>query len=533
MEGTQEERTHLSSVGGNDLSKYEPKTAYFEHQRRTLVAAYPHDEWGFLMEPGCGKSKTLIDDICIHFEFRGLQLAAILAPKGVYDNWVAIEIPRHMPDRIRQRCIVHMWQGGHSKAEQSKLDFMCEEPRSGQLKILVMNLEAISMSKRGLEFLRRFVSAGRCMVGVDESSKIKNPDAIVTKRLHELRDVVEKHRGWRRILTGTVATRSPMDVWSQFEFLQENYFRCGSFFGFRGRYAVTKQIDFRNSARRAADEAMGRSGRKITVIEEYRNLEELRELMARRCTIVRKADCLDLPPKRGGVSDPGGPRVRHVQMTERQLQLYSDLVELATAEISEGQHITVTHILTKMLRLHQILSGVVVSEDGETTYIDTNLPDALQEELEETEGQTIIWCRYRHDVEMVKERLQKMGRIYVEYHGGVSQPDRRSAIEQFQNGQADVFVGTVDAGGFGITLTAASSVVYYTTWYNLEKRLQSEDRPHRIGQRNVVTYTDLVHPETVNVPILDRLCAQQNLAEFMMTGPAAVRNLLTGKCDFG
>jgi hypothetical protein len=519
------------------VTKYEPKIPYYHHQKSSLVEAYPHEEHGFIFEPGCGKSKTFIDDMGIHFEYKGLQLGCVIAPKGVYDNWYHTEIPRHMPDRIRERTMVHLWRGGGTKTEQRQLDYLLEEPRPGYLKVLIMNTEAVSMSTRAWDILRRFVGAGRCMIGVDESSKIKNADSIISKRLlgtrkeTGLRDISIRTKGWRRIMTGTPATKSYMDLWAQYEFLQDDYFRTGSFFGFRARYAEVKMIDFRKQAQRDADAAAGRKGHKVPVIEGYRNIDELLTKMRRHASIWRKADCLDLPPKIGGVSDPNGPRLRKVTWTDEQARMYTDLVDFATAEISPSQHVTVTHVLTKMLRLHQILSGITVSDDGVTSYIGTNLPNALQEELEESSGQSIIWCRYRHDIDVAGERLRKMGRSFVEYHGGTSADDRRRAIDDFQAGRVDDFLGTVDTGGMGITLTAASSVIYYTCWYNLEKRLQSEDRPHRIGQTKSVTYTDLVHEGTVNMSIMARLCAQQEMAATVMVGRQAVRDMLTGAVD--
>ena len=94
------------------------------------------------------------------------------------------------------------------------------------------------------------------------------------------------------------------------------------------------------------------------------------------------------------------------------------------------------------------------------------------------------------------------------------QTERQKTIDRFQDPDSDArfFVGNPQTGGYGITLTAANTVIYYSNGYDLEKRLQSEDRAHRIGQKKSVTYVDLIAPKTIDEKIRKALRAKINIA---------------------
>ena len=182
----------------------------------------------------------------------------------------------------------------------------------------------------------------------------------------------------------------------------------------------------------------------------------------------------------------------------------------------EGQTITAPHVLTQMMRLHQISCGHIKSEDGEITDIKNNRITELMNVLEETEGKAIIWANYIHDIEnIVKEIKKEYGEdSVVQYYGAIEAEKRQKNIEQFQDPDSPVrfFVGNPQTGGYGITLTAANTVIYYSNGYDLEKRLQSEDRAHRIGQKKSVTYIDLIAEKTVDEKIVKALRKKIDIA---------------------
>tara|TARA_R110002110_G_scaffold156944_1_gene352543 strand:- start:33 stop:575 length:543 start_codon:yes stop_codon:yes gene_type:complete len=172
------------------------------------------------------------------------------------------------------------------------------------------------------------------------------------------------------------------------------------------------------------------------------------------------------------------------------------------------------------MRLHQITCGHLKNDDGTTTTLKNNRMKELLSLLEEVEGKVIIWANYIYDIEnIVKTINEEYGEdSIVQYYGATSSDDRSKAIKNFQdpNSKVRFFVGNPQTAGYGITLTAAQTVVYYSNGYDLEKRLQSEDRAHRIGQKKSVTYVDLIAPKTVDEKIVKALRSKMDIANTIM-----------------
>lgn len=496
------------------IPSYEFKTTPYRHQGFEGALKHWNEEaWGFLLEMGTGKSKIFLDNGCILFELKEIDAILLMAPKGVYQNWTDKEIPAHVPDRIRKNALIHLWRGGHTRTEQAELEELMT-PVEGRLRIFVVNLEAVPASANLEKWVLRFLKSGDVLFGIDEASRIKNPTAKTTKRVIRW----GKLACYRRIMTGTPVPRSPLDLWAQCEFLEPGCLGFRSFFTFRARFAIIEKKLF--------------GGREVQVVVGHRFTDQLSNTLSAIGTIIRKEDCLDLPPK---VYEEWS-----VNLTAEQTRVYSELKKFATAELAEGKFVTSTAVITTLLRMQQIVSGHVVDEDGTVHELPSNRPTELLNILEDVTEKTIVWCHFRHDIEMVAKTLTEKGYRVVTYHGGTSQADRAEAIYRFQgekagpdgatdycspDQQADVFVGTEHAGGYGITLTAAKYVIYYSNGFDLEKRLQSEDRAHRIGQTSSVTYIDMVARGTVDEKVIAALKAKEQLANIIMDGPARIRDL--------
>ena len=355
-----------------------------------------------------------------------------------------------------------------------------------------MNVEALS-TKKGLEFATKFISCHETMLAIDESTTIKNPTAKRTKSILQL----GKQAKYRRILTGSPVTKSPLDLYTQCGFLDSFLLGFDSFYAFRNRYANMIDKNF--------------GGRRVQLIGSYKRLDELAEKLKIFSYRVLKEDCLDLPEK--------VYIRREVDLTEEQLKAYSTMKSAALALLN-GKMATAPHVLTQMMRLHQITCGHLRNDDGTITDIKNNRIKELVNLLEEVEGKVIIWANYVHDIKhIVKTIRDEFGEdSIVQYYGAVSSEDRQKAIEKFQNpdSKARFFIGNPQTGGYGITLTAANTVVYYSNGYDLEKRLQSEDRAHRIGQNKSVTYVDLVAPKTIDEKIRKALRKKINIATEVM-----------------
>jgi SNF2 family DNA or RNA helicase len=183
--------------------------------------------------------------------------------------------------------------------------------------------------------------------------------------------------------------------------------------------------------------------------------------------------------------------------------------------ILNGKQVTSVTVLTQLMRLHQITCGHFTADDGSTQLVKSNRITELMDVLEEVEGKAIIWATYQHDItNIIKAIVEKYDdESIVDYYGLTPQEDRQENIQKFQNNSKCRFlIGTPQTGGYGITLTAANTVIYYSNGYDLEKRLQSEDRAHRIGQKKSVTYVDLIAEKTVDEKIVKALRKKINIA---------------------
>ena len=470
------------------MINYKFKTKPYEHQLIALEKSWDKKEYGYFMEMGTGKSKVLVDNMAMLYDKGRINGAIIVAPKGVYNNWFSQEIPTHLPSHIQPKMV--MWTALTSKTKDKEYQSLFETGHD--LHVLIMNVEALS-TKKGLEFATKFISCHETMLAIDESTTIKNPTAKRTKSILQL----GKQAKYRRILTGSPVTKSPLDLYTQCGFLDSFLLGFDSFYAFRNRYANMIDKNF--------------GGRRVQLIGSYKRLDELAEKLKIFSYRVLKEDCLDLPEK--------VYTRREVELTDEQSKAYSTMKSAALALLN-GKMATAPHVLTQMMRLHQITCGHLRNDDGTITDIKNNRIKELVNLLEEVEGKVIIWANYVHDIKhIVKTISDEFGEdSIVQYYGAVSSEDRQKAIEKFQNpdSKARFFIGNPQTGGYGITLTAANTVVYYSNGYDLEKRLQSEDRAHRIGQKKSVTYVDLIAPKTVDEKIVKALRAKMSIANTIM-----------------
>ena len=467
---------------------YKFKTKPFEHQLKALEMSWDKKVFAYFMEMGTGKSKVLIDNISMLYDKGKINGALIIAPKGVYKNWFSSEIPTHMPDHIEREVVLWEATGGKKKELEYKKLFKSTD----NLQILVMNVEAFS-TKKGKMFAWKFLNCHQSMMAIDESTSIKNPGANRTKNIIELGKDVK----YKRILTGSPVTKSPLDLFTQCYFLDPWLLDQQSYYAFRVRYAKMRSINV--------------SGRQVQIVVGYRNLPELSDKLKPFSYRVLKDDCLDLPKKTY--------MKRIIELSDEQKKLYKSMKERALAVLN-GKMVTSMTVITQMMRLHQITCGHFKSDDGEVQKVKSRRLDELMDVLEEVEGKAIIWAHYRHDIEIILEEVQKKygDNSIVTYYGDTSTEDRQKAIAAIQdpNGSTRFLVGTPQTGGYGITLTGASTMIYYSNGYDLEKRQQSEARIDRIGQEKPMTYIDIIAEDTIDEKIVDALRRKVNIATEIM-----------------
>ena len=468
--------------------KYKFKTKPFKHQAEALEKACDQQYYAFFMEMGTGKTKVAIDNLAMLYLKNKVDAALIIAPKGVYDNWVTLEIPKHLPDDVPVKMM--RWQPRLSKTYQKELEIFVKHRFDG-LKIFVMNIEALSTSK-GTKIAGVFLIQNEDnMIIIDESTTIKNRGASRTKNLMTLKG----YSSYRRILTGSPITKSPMDLYSQCSFLSTRALNFSSYYAFQGRYAIIKQRAF--------------GARSFQEIVGYRNLEELNEKLEQFSTRTLKEECLDLPDKLY--------TRRNITMSDEQNSVYNQMKKLALAQLDSGELSTTASILTQIMRLQQICCGFFQPDVGEIRQLPNNRLSELLDITDELQGKAIIWASFTHDIQQIARSLRdRFGPDSVAlYYGDTPQEDRQKIVHKFQDMTSELrfFVGQPKTGGYGITLSAATTVIYYSNSYDLENRLQSEDRAHRIGQKKNVTYIDLVCPNTIDEKILEALKSKINLSQ--------------------
>ena len=473
------------------MINYKFKTKPYAHQLTALEKSWEKQVYAYFMEMGTGKSKVLIDNISMLYDKGKINGALIIAPKGVYQNWYNLEIPTHLVDHIDKKMV--LWQAMINKTQAKKLNTLFKTGE--ELHILIMNVEAFS-TKKGVDFAHKFLNCHNALIAVDESTTIKNPGAKRTKNILGL----SKYSKYRRILTGSPVTKSPLDLYTQCYFLSPWLLDHSSFYTFKNRYAVMRTANF--------------GGRSVQIVVGYRNLAELSEKLKPFSYRVLKDDCLDLPKKTF--------MKRIVQLSDEQKKVYSQMKQTALAFLN-GKAATTATVMTQLMRLHQITCGHFTADDGTTQILKNNRIDELIDLLHEVHGKVVIWAHYRHDIETIVEHIKKEFNTDVDnsvmtYYGDTSVEDRQKAIKEIQDLDSPVrfLVGTPQTGGYGITLTAASTMIYYSNGYDLEKRQQSEARIDRIGQTKPMTYVDIIAEDTVDERIVKALRKKINIASQVM-----------------
>ena len=354
---------------------YKFKTKPYAHQIKALEESWNKIYYAYFMEMGTGKSKVLIDNISILYDKGKINGVLIVAPKGVVKNWHEGEIPTHLVDHIEHKNV--LWQSLINVKQQKKLDTLFETGE--ELHILVMNVESLS-TKKGVAFAEKFLNSHRALMAIDESTTIKNPDAKRTKNIVSLGKLAR----YRRILTGSPVTKSPLDLYKQCEFLEDELLGFNSYYAFRTRYAVMRTANF--------------SGRSVQIVVGYRNLNELSEKLKPFSYRVLKDECLDLPKKTF--------MKREVLLTPEQTKAYLQMQRLAHAQL-DGKMMTTATVLTQLMRLQQITCGHFTADDGTIKEMPNNRIGELLDLLDEVEGKVVIWAQFQRDVHNIINALSK------------------------------------------------------------------------------------------------------------------------------
>ena len=478
------------------------KTKPFKHQAHIFYESRNKENYALFMEQGTGKSKVVVDTASYMFENNMIDGIMVIAPKGVHSDWISYHFPEHKPDRVASDMAY--WSADNKKSEAEHITKMILPPERHQmdrkLKVLAINIDGVNVA-RGYAVVETFLKNNRCLLVVDESSRIKNTKAKRTKKVLKL----GKLANYKRILTGTPVTKSPLDLYSQMSFLSPDILGFNSFVSFRARYAILR------------DQILSNGGRYQMVVG-FRpdRLDEITQLIAPYSYRILAKECLDLPPLTFSKSS--------VIMNTEQLRIYNELAEDLYSELA-GAAMTVPTLLTKLLRLSQITGGFFPSDEGESLPVGDSNPklERLLDTIKEIDesSKVIIWARFKPELDVITEALAKEygENTVVDYHGRVTNKRREYAKETMRDEESQVrfFVGNPRAGGTGLNLTAANFMIFFSSGFDLDDRLQAEKRSHRIGQKKHVHIIDIIAKDSMDETIIESLKNKKDIAD-VITG---------------
>lgn len=482
------------------MEKYPFKTKPFAHQLDCWDRSKDKESFAILAEMGTGKTKMLIDSAAWLYDQGKIDSLLVIAPKGVYRNWwnrdtdgkPIGEIVTHMPEHVRYYATY--WDTYQTQAKLREYQTLFNP--SEDFHILVMNVEALS-TNNGYDFAKKFLRCHTAMMAIDESTTIKNPKSTCkrSKAAVTLGGIAK----YRRILSGMPVTRSPLDLYNQCMFLDWHLLGFSSFFSFRNRYALVQKMQL---GQRVFDKIIG-----------YQRLDELTDKLAMFSYRITKDECLDLPAK--------VYVTREVELTTEQQKYYTTLKNQALLQLQNSSIVTAPMVMTRLQKLHEIVCGFIKDPDsGDIEEIPNNRIAAVLEILEEADCKVIIWSNNTHDIHAIHKAIAKeYGPQSVAKFHGDTRPDEREIIKQnFQdpNNELRYLVMNQATGRFGVTLTEAKIMVYYSNSYDLEHRTQSEDRAHRIGQTEHLTIIDLITRKTVDERIIKLLREKKQLSDLIM-----------------
>lgn len=453
-------------------------------------------------EQGTGKTALALAT------FEGLATASpplatgllVVAPNGVHRAWVRDEAPKHLA--LPAASLAYSTEGARTKGGAAALEALLASPGPA---ILSMSYDAV-VTERGLDAASRFLRGRPCLLVLDESQRIKTPRARRTRACHKLARLAP----YRRTMSGTPIAQGPFDAWSQYKALDPRFwdpFMLGTFTDFKARFGVFRLRQFGGN-------------RAFNQLVAYRDLEALHAILAPSTSRVTKDEVLDLPPKTY--------TRRSFDLYPAERRAYGLVRDEVVAELGRLGEVTAALAITRLLRLQQVASGFVTTDDREEPV---DIPgggsrlDHLLALLEDDPRSTIVWCRFRRSVERVYEALRAADARRVEegeaargvarYDGSTPPEERDEAARAFQAREARYLVANPAAAGEGLNLYAGTLQVYYENSFNLVQRLQSEDREHRKGQEQPVEIVDLVAEDTIDDHVREALSAKHDVASIV------------------
>ena len=565
----------MSSIDDPLPDGYRPHIPFWTvQQREAFLRSYNQQLFALFMEPRTGKSKPTVDTACYQYERKSspLHVNAVLViawPYGVHSNWIREAFPDNVPRRIK-------WSGMIWRTKLTDRKYYQEQFKEllafQGLSVLAVNAEAL-VSNDTKKAIGQFLKArGRVMVVADESSFMATPSARRQRTMHNISKITPQVV-MKRILDGTpVGKAGPLDYFTQVRFLSPSILGYSTSIEFRTHFAVMETqgdweyrrayeaildsyleagIPLSQAETQAAQAAKGK-GKSWPAIKQdvegrpiFQNMDELWEKLEPYSYRATFEQCFNTPRK--------VYQKRLFVLTDEQRRIYNALRDEYQAEFADGRVITAAHHLTRVLRLQQVASNFYPAEQSIEPHgpceglgciecdglgvTETTIPlreihpghnprlDALREELKYGRP-TIIWARFRPDIDACFELAASMGMNPGRWDGAVSSEQQQQAKEDFQAGKSGAFVASnvfTSGATRGQNLSKAAGHVIYSNSFGMRTREQLEQRAET-KSRTVGTYVvDLVAEDTVDdTLIIPALRMGMDVSAYVMRDPGKV-----------
>ncbi len=453
----------------------------WQHQIEGIKQASDKQGFAFFFQVGTGKTSTCINTLRLKYQTHGQILKTlILAPPIILENWKREFL---MHSNIGPKSIEVLY--GSQKERCQKMKSMGE-------KIVITNYESLTM-KELLPLLKEWMPQ---VLVLDESHRLKDIKAGRTKAAIALSDIAH----YKYLLTGTPILNNLMDIFTQFRILDNGRTFGQNFFGFRGRFFIDKNAGM--PKQKYYPNWQPRQGA----------AEEINQLIKRKSMYVSKEDCLDLPPLvRQTIEVPLSPAQDKVYQEMKRDFIAFIESKAAVAELA----------IVKALRLQQIVSGFVNVEEGggersAHRFDDTPREKALKELLSDITPahKVLVWAVFKENYATIRKVCEELSLDYVEITGERTQKEKLEAVERMQKDpKCRVLIGHPGSGGIGVTLTAASYMIFFSRSFSLEYDIQAEARCYRGGSEihSKITRVDLVASGTIDEQVLKSLASKQNI----------------------
>lgn len=440
----------------------------FEHQQTILDKAKDKSEFAFFLETGTGKTILSIENMIYLYRQKKIGAAIVTAPKTVLKPVWEKTLELYIKDFA---YYIFQWIGNIHESQNNILNSIFKKDTDPtRFPIFLINIEAFSYN-RIYALVEHVMRRWYTLWIMDESTTIKSPATKRTKGILKIAHLAE----YKRILSGYPVLKSPEDLYAQIQFLGPHLIPQKSFYGFRNEFCITQQIDNR-----------------VTIVKGPKNIEQLNGLIQPFSARVLKKDCLDLPAKL--------KTIRYVDMTEQQRRYYKQMKEEGYITLKHTEDkVFASTLLVQLNKLHQVANGLLIGNIGDMDCDKYGLlSDLLENEI--PDQQVVIWACFVENLFKIEQYLltRKISCKVVRGAGTESV----KIEEDFIRGKFQCLICNPAGFRFGHNWSNASYSIYFNNSFSLEQRIQSEDRLHRIGQRNNVTYVDLVTDNTIEDKIL-------------------------------